>query len=476
MSRTRVAKWDNLKFFMILCVVTGHFLGEMISGDYMGQTIYLFIYTFHMPVFIFLAGMFSKKSIKQKRYEVVIEYLIIYLFMKVLDNLGSCLKYCKTDGIHGKTILVAIVKSIMHGKDNFHFFWEDGPGWFAFAMAVFFFITMLIKDYNKKYMLAIAVFVGCIAGLDKHLGPVSGMGNHFSAMRICVFYPVFLVGFYISPDVFIMGSREKNTDYNKEQKKTGVLKRSVFVLISALILIMCFVLCLRLNHEFSLFGMKFQNGFLYALRDFLKGKCTYYNLGKIANPLNQGSNLVVGIGLWGIVLRLCCYFIWGILILAIITLSPEREYFWSWFGERTMSVFIWHKFFIVMFLYIFNGKNYLYTCMEHTYLPASICLAVIITIFTSYLPGIRMSKKLRKKVKRVIKEEENSSKSFDKSSEKEHKKVAEKVTDVEEEELVEETTDENSKAPAEETTDENRQTLGKDTLEKNEDMPIGEKE
>ena len=62
MSRTRVAKWDNLKFFMILCVVTGHFLGEMISGDYMGQTIYLFIYTFHMPVFIFLAGMFSKKS------------------------------------------------------------------------------------------------------------------------------------------------------------------------------------------------------------------------------------------------------------------------------------------------------------------------------------------------------------------------------------------------------------------------------
>ena len=44
MKEARIAKWDNVKFFMILCVVTGHTLYEFI-GDHTdtAKSIYLFI-------------------------------------------------------------------------------------------------------------------------------------------------------------------------------------------------------------------------------------------------------------------------------------------------------------------------------------------------------------------------------------------------------------------------------------------------
>ena len=86
MTVNRVAKWDNIKFLMIFCVVLGHCLYEFFrkhTGTAVtAESVYLFIYTFHMPVFIFLTGMFSRHAVAQKRYDRVISYLLIYLFMK----------------------------------------------------------------------------------------------------------------------------------------------------------------------------------------------------------------------------------------------------------------------------------------------------------------------------------------------------------------------------------------------------------
>lgn len=360
MKETRIAKWDNLKFIMIFCVVTGHFLGEMVSGNVLGQSFYMFLYTFHMPVFFFIAGMFSKKIVRERRFEAVIQYGVIYLFMKVLDKIAAGMKQ-----LPGRSLFLVMKDA---GK-NFHFFWEDGPGWFAFAMAVFLLLTMLLQKCNARYMLAIAVFVGCVAGLDTHLGPVSGMGNHFCLMRICVFYPVFLLGYYIDPQVL-----------DRERKWYQIL-------CAFSILMLCLFLCILLNQEFTLFGRTWNDGFLYGLRDFLKGKSTYYKIGKVTS----GNEIVtIGVGLWGIFLRFACYVVWGILIMQILILCPKKKYFWSWLGKRTMSVFIWHKICMVFLLYVLHGKEFLLTKMPHTYLPTTVCLALILTIVTSYLPEFRV--------------------------------------------------------------------------------------
>lgn len=46
---------DNLKCFLILCVVIGHMLELVYAGGG-----YRIIYSFHMPAFIFVSGYFAR--------------------------------------------------------------------------------------------------------------------------------------------------------------------------------------------------------------------------------------------------------------------------------------------------------------------------------------------------------------------------------------------------------------------------------
>lgn len=51
----REYKLDNLKFFLIFCVVFGHKLELFHAGG-----LYKVIYFFHMPAFVFLSGYIAK--------------------------------------------------------------------------------------------------------------------------------------------------------------------------------------------------------------------------------------------------------------------------------------------------------------------------------------------------------------------------------------------------------------------------------
>ena len=63
----RVALWDNLKFLLVTCVVIGHFADQFTDVSLIYDSIFLFIYSFHIPLFIFISGIFYKKIILQKR-------------------------------------------------------------------------------------------------------------------------------------------------------------------------------------------------------------------------------------------------------------------------------------------------------------------------------------------------------------------------------------------------------------------------
>ena len=48
----RIALWDNLKFFLVTCVVIGHFADRFTDASNIYDSIFLFIYSFHIPLFI----------------------------------------------------------------------------------------------------------------------------------------------------------------------------------------------------------------------------------------------------------------------------------------------------------------------------------------------------------------------------------------------------------------------------------------
>ena len=79
MSKERIALWDNTKFLLMILVVVGHFINRNLGSSHLYQSMYLFIWSFHMPLFIFVSGLFHKnRNIKEK----VISYFSIYFFLK----------------------------------------------------------------------------------------------------------------------------------------------------------------------------------------------------------------------------------------------------------------------------------------------------------------------------------------------------------------------------------------------------------
>lgn len=56
----RIYLFDNIKFFLIFLVVVGHMMEPYRNISFNGP-VYGWIYLFHMPLFIFISGYFSKK-------------------------------------------------------------------------------------------------------------------------------------------------------------------------------------------------------------------------------------------------------------------------------------------------------------------------------------------------------------------------------------------------------------------------------
>ena len=321
---------------MIACVVIGHTIDYFKGTSDIGKSLYLFIYFFHMPVFVFTAGLLSGKTPKNLIGPRIIEYLTIYTVMKFLEVLAS---------------------SIAGEKLDFHFFWSSGPEWFALAMAAFLAITWLVSGYNKTAIFLLALMIGCLSGLDNHLG------NHFASMRICVFYPIFFLGYCIRPESLCFG-----TEPGKSFLAALTFFQKLMLKISAFGILLIFL-------GISFFRLDLLNPYI----NFLKGKTPY-------------SKLDLGLG--GIPLRLLLYLIWVILIISIIILVSEKEHLWTWLGRRTMSTFIWHKTVLVLLLNALSLKTLIKENLPHTYILAAICLAMIVTILTAYLPALRISKKI----------------------------------------------------------------------------------
>lgn len=65
-KKERDSWFDNIKGFLMICVVVGHFVGVYITRYPTFNFLYNFIYTFHMPAFAVVSGYFMKRRVEQK--------------------------------------------------------------------------------------------------------------------------------------------------------------------------------------------------------------------------------------------------------------------------------------------------------------------------------------------------------------------------------------------------------------------------
>lgn len=166
----RLYKFDNIKTILIFLVVFGHLL-ELTKGC---ELLYLTIYSFHMPLFMFVTGYFARFDRKHILYHMVCPYLIFQVLYTYFDIyvLGSA------------KLTLTFVRP----------YWIL---WYLFAIIVYYLLIPFLDVESRKGKILIfggAVVITLLSGYDGKLG------YDFAAARICSFMPFFIAGFYMSKE------------------------------------------------------------------------------------------------------------------------------------------------------------------------------------------------------------------------------------------------------------------------------------
>ena len=107
-ATTRIAWVDALKGFAILMVVLGHILQRFYSDDTLAVR---FIYSFHVPLFMFLSGYVSYKifawnSLEKRFWQLIVPFFsAIVLDYLIISYRSSCVQ-TKDFGSYGRCFLL----------------------------------------------------------------------------------------------------------------------------------------------------------------------------------------------------------------------------------------------------------------------------------------------------------------------------------------------------------------------------------
>lgn len=270
----RNAYFDNAKLLLIFLVVFGHAIQPFTSENRFIDALYIWIYTFHMPAFIFLAGFFAKGLWN-------VEYVLRLMKRLIVP-------YVIFQSIY--TLFYYLI-----GKDDWqmgHLFDPQWSLWFLLSLFSWHLMLVLYKRIRPFLGVAIAALTGIFVGY------FDSIGHDFSLSRTFVFFPFFLLGYWLN------------------ETHIAMLKRRAMKLLSLIIM------------------------FTTAI--------SLYYLPEI-NPgwfLASHSYAELGAGRVGGLLRLAVYITSAVMIASIFAWIPKRRFKMTTLGERTIYVYLLHGFII----------------------------------------------------------------------------------------------------------------------------------
>lgn len=284
-NKERSQKWDILKFILIFSVVLGH-AADNYTGSYEHiRSLFFFIYIFHMPVFIFISGLFAKKTVNEKRFDKMLGYIVVYIVLK---------------------LYVYAVKLLAGKNPELDFLTEGGAPWFMLALFAFNFITILVKKAPRTAVFSVSIILACI------IGYFPDVRDFLAVSRVIVYYPFFYLGYCLD--------RQKLEHFcdGKAKKVTAAV---IFIATAVFVFV--------------------QGDNIYWLRYLLTGRNPYYiSLGD-ANPCKIMPEINENLGF---LFRLI-YFIAVIIIGgSLIVLVPKKTPFGlcAKLGQRTLAVYGLH--------------------------------------------------------------------------------------------------------------------------------------
>lgn len=272
----RNAYIDNARILLILLVVFGHMIQPFIGDSHGVNTLYMWIYTFHMPAFIFLAGFFAKgfgnmKYVLKLAKKLLIPYMIFQLIYT------------------GFFFLI--------GKESWQasIFDPHWSLWFLFSLFSWHILLYWFKQLPPLLGITIAVEIGLIVG---YFGEI---GNMFSLSRTFVFFPFFLVGYWVT------------------NKHLAWLKHNVVKVGSVLVMLGVAVLIY--------FAPEMNSGWLLASKSYVS----------------------LGMPTYGGIARFAVYVTSALMAISALSWVPTKRFKLTYLGSRTLFVYLLHGFFIQSF-------------------------------------------------------------------------------------------------------------------------------
>lgn len=167
--------FDNAKAILIILVVVGHIIEPFIQANYGLKTLYVFIYSFHIPVFVLLTGYFARYIKDYSAKEI--KYIGLFLAFTIL--------YWP---LSGRDLLINLVRP----------YWLL---WFLISLASWYILLHFFRQL--KHPIVVAFFVAIVAGY------INQIGYFASLSRTLVFFPFFLAGYYLDKNTFTQVSKRR---------------------------------------------------------------------------------------------------------------------------------------------------------------------------------------------------------------------------------------------------------------------------
>ncbi|MFK2824823.1 acyltransferase family protein [Bacillus sp. B190/17] len=273
--------FDNAKFILIVFVVFGHFLRSYISDNSVIFALYVTIYLFHMPGFILVSGYFAK-SFHKKGYTKKITQKILLPFF-IFQMIYSFFYF------------------YLYENKEFHLNLLV-PNWSLwFLLSLFCWnLLLLISVKWLKLKPAILIVLSFAAGIM--IGCINGQLDVLSFARTFIFFPFFLIGYYLKREHF-----------------TFLADKTV-----RMVLLLSIPVVFYSAYTFSDFDQR-----------WLLGSSSFAEL--------DSSNVE------GMMYRVGIYVVSFIMIAAFLSFVPKKKFFFTDWGRNTLYVYLLHGFVIKTF-------------------------------------------------------------------------------------------------------------------------------
>lgn len=209
-TKPRIYPLDSLRGLLMLLVVLGHFM-EIIPELGAKHALYRIIYSFHMPMFLFLSGFFGKFH-----WKGILKFISLYVLFQVLYQLFQ------------HTVLYGL--SLGSFSPSF-----QNPYWILWYLLtlIYYYIAVAGLQYIPKRFYPLAI--GISVGIALAAGYFPSVGYPFSLSRTFFFLPYFVTGYFC---------RQWKNDLQKFYGSLSSVKKTLYCLLSLLTVVGAAFLCI----------------------------------------------------------------------------------------------------------------------------------------------------------------------------------------------------------------------------------------